>query len=108
MSRPLCWHSVPVPCHHVPRKNLLAWKAKEDAVQARRSAIEKQAAPTDSLAATLAEAEKIKEESVSDTDSDLDGGDDDEVTETAVWLGTFEVQRTREWPARQISMAPRV
>jgi hypothetical protein len=38
-------------------------------------------------------------------DFDLDGGDDTILTEVEVWLGTFQVVRTRKWPASEGSMA---
>eukprot|EP01043_Picozoa_sp_COSAG02_P051515 COSAG02_NODE_5432_length_4334_cov_3.769067_2_plen_942_part_00 len=88
--------------------DLLAEKlASEQDASRRRSAIENEtplmAAPTELSAAMLAELEQADD--LSDTDSDLDGGDDTELTETDVWLGTFEVQRTREWQAGEASMA---
>ena len=84
-------------------------RAKQEAADQRRAAIEKETqamVPAGYSAELLAELDDNDSErdELSDIDSDLDGGDDSELSETDVWLGTFEVQRTGEWRKGEISM----
>ena len=76
-------------------------QASTEAVNRRRSSLDESDAALlgGDSAALLEQLDDDEEDSapLSDEDSDLDGGDDSEITEVDVWLGTFEAHRTGEW-----------